>query len=116
MTTYAHMVEVSQDPTRTNSEKLAELFGTKDGVVACDAGQVYIICLEQGKFYQTDTGSYEDDGTLQLIPFDSYDAEVMADFWESLLATDDTPLFFYEGFFMDKDLEKSFLHSFPDED
>jgi hypothetical protein len=111
MTTYAHMVKVSQDPTLSNSKKLSELFGQSTGVVACNAGQTYIICLD-GEFFQADLGSTDDNGIYQLIPFNSYDAEVMADFWESLLATDDTPLFFYEGFFMDEDLEKAFLHSF----
>lgn len=115
MTTYAHMNKVSQDPTLSNSKKLSELFGQSTGVVACNAGQTYIICLD-GEFFDADLGAKDDNGVYQLIPFDDHDEEVMDGFWESLLATDDTPLFFYEGFFMDKDLEKTFLHSFPDED
>lgn len=113
MTTHSHMIKVSQDPALTNSKKLAELFGTNDGVVACNAGQTYIICLG-GEFFEADLGATDDNGVYQLIPFDDYDKEVMDGFWDSLLATDDAPLFFYHGAFTDQELERNFLHSFPE--
>jgi hypothetical protein len=113
MTTHSHMLKVSQDQALTNSQKLTELFGANDGVVACNAGQTYIICLA-GEFFEADLGAKDNSGVYQLIPFNDYDKEVMDGFWDSLLATDDAPLFFYHGAFTDSALEHEFLHSFPE--
>lgn len=139
MTTYTHMIQVSEDVNLTNSQKLHELFkGAKSDpmskwteaeevalpssfpedarVVAFDAhGQILIVKFNDDTYHVVDFGLYDEDNCASVQSFDEFDDSAMAEVWDSYLNTDDTPLAFYEGAFIDADLESSFLKSFPDE-
>lgn len=135
MTTYEEMLKVSQMPGVTMSYKLHVLFkdcnfkvlgavlnsaelaesAPRDlQIVAFTAGQVFIARSSILEYFAIDLGSANDDGKLEAFSFNDSDEESQQEFWASLLDTQDAPMFFYDGFFLDSDLEKSFLASFPD--
>jgi hypothetical protein len=137
MTTYAHMIQVSRDPALTTSQKLHELFKDADSwsrdrafqdfnlseeeldqlssqvpsdavCVAHDGdGQVLTFRYPDGSYHTVDLGD------CFTISFDSLNADELTEYWDSLLSTEDTPLHFYNGGFVDSSLEASFLESFP---
>ena len=139
MATYTHMIQVSKNKGLTNSQKLHELFkGAKSDpmsrwtedqdvalpssfpedarAVAFDAhGQIIIVKFNDDTYHVVDFGSYDQDGCASVQSFDEFDDSSMAEVWDSYLNTDDTPLAFYEGAFVDTDLEASFLKSFPED-
>lgn len=141
MTTYNHMIKVSKDETLTNSQKLHELF--KDAkseslvvnlaeddyleeipsscpedtqLLAHEEGQVFLVRFSDNTYHSIDFGAIEDDGKAQIQAYDDFDQEIMDNFWLSYLDTEDSPMAFYHGGFIDQDLEDSFLASFPDQD
>ena len=129
MTTYQHMIEVSQSDSLTNSQKLHELFRDaksapvakwlyEDSVldVPADAqvlafdgdGDALIVRFSADTYHAIMSGE-------DIVPFDLFNEDEMSEFWDSYLSTDDTPLAFYRGAFIDQDLERAFLASFPED-
>ena len=129
MTTYQHMIEVSQSDSLTNSQKLHELFRDaksapvakwlyEDSVldVPADAqvlafdgdGDALIVRFSDDTYHAIMSGE-------DIVPFDLFNEDEMSEFWDSYLSTDDTPLAFYRGAFIDQDLERAFLASFPED-
>lgn len=77
-------------------------------------GQILIARFNDNTYHLIDSGLWDANDNIIVIPFNDIDQETMDDFWDAHLATDDTPMAFYRGGFIDQDLEHSFLNSFPE--
>ena len=138
--TYAEILKVSQDTTLTPSQKTHELFKNsktrplssyiKDSddldyplspnlnkeavVVEINAGQTYTIRYPDNTYHILDTGTYEEIDGVDYIAVTSLEELGTTDeYFKELLATEDTPLPFYQGGFVDEDLQSFFLNSYP---
>ena len=137
--TYAEILKVSQDTSLTPSQKTHELFKNsrteplssylnkkelshplspnlhKDAVVVqINAGQTYTLRYPDNTYHIFDTGTYEEIDGVDYIAVTSLEENGTTDeYFQELLATDDTPLPFYQGGFVDEDLQSFFLNSYP---
>lgn len=143
MTTYNHMLEVIQTPGLSISQKLHELFkGAKskpldecyddeqarmipavlheknaECVHTDNWGQTLTFRLDDDTYVMVDSGTFNEQGTeFAVFPYDEDEYALDEDgLWDYFMSEDDTPLAFYHGGFIDDDLEKSFLASFPEQ-
>jgi hypothetical protein len=134
MTTYEEMNRISKSASVTMSYKLHVLFSGCNykvldavldvtelassvpldlEVVAFTAGQLFIARSSIMEYFAIDLGSLNSDGKLEAVSFNDMDAESQDEFWLSLLDTEQSPMFFYDGFFLYSGLEQRFLASVP---
>jgi hypothetical protein len=138
--TYAEMLKVSQDTTLTPSQKMHELFknsktrplssyikrdeylgyplspnlNLEAAVVEINAGQTYTLRYPDNTYHILDTGTYEEiDGVDYIAVTSLEELDTTDEYFQELLATEDTPLPFYQGGFVDEDLQSFFLNSYP---
>lgn len=88
-------------------------------VVEVDAdGQILVFRYPDNTYHFLDTGGYvEIEGTtyIQFSSLDNIGVEVTEDYFKNLLDTEDTSMSpFYRGFWVDEDLQKFFLNSYPE--
>ena len=88
-------------------------------IVEVDAdGQVVTFRYPDNTYHWIDAGSYIKIEGITYIPFsslDNVDVEVTEDYFKNLLDTEDTSMSpFYRGFWVDEDLQKFFLNSYPE--
>ena len=141
--TYEEIKKVSQDTTLTPSQKMHSIFKNSKTeplkewidrvsifqdypidpslkidqaeVVEVNAdGQILVFRYPDNTYYFTDAGMYTEIEGVEYIAYDEIN-ESIDSYLEDLLMTNDSPLIFYRGFWIDKDLEASFLNSYPEE-
>ena len=87
-------------------------------IVEIDAdGQVVTFRYPDNTYHWIDAGSYVTIEGTEYIPFMSVNTEeeIIQDYFKNLLDTEDTSMSpFYRGFWVDKDLQKFFLNSYPE--
>lgn len=135
MKTHVEMMKVHKDPSFTTSQKLQMLFADAETKSIQDEiqesiptqyqnlqvvgfsgnGEWYILKDTNNKFYLTNTGNLDDEDNLIVEDVDAdLDESQVYNLWASLLYTsdvDEAPLFFYDGQFIDEDLQDKFLSS-----
>lgn len=138
--THQQMMKVSQDTTLTPSQKYHELFKNsktvplssylnqeleyplspnlhKEAVVVeVNAGQTFTLRYPDNTYHILDTGSYEEiagNSYTSVTSLEDLGNEIVDQYFTELLTTEDTPLPFYQGGFIDEDLQKFFLNSYP---
>jgi len=140
--TYEDAVKVSQDTTLTPSQKLHEIFKNSkteplqmwidkqsifqdhpiDPSVKIDQaevvevnadGQILVFRYPDNTYHFLDAGGYVEIEGVDYIAVDSVDDSI-EQWFQDLLMTDDSPLVFYRGFWVDEDLQKFFLNSYPE--
>ena len=141
--TYSDIVKVSQDTTLTPSQKLHELFKNSKTeslemwidrqsklfkshpidpslkidqaeVVEVNAdGQILVFRYPDNTYHFIDAGMYTEIEGVYHIAYDSVD-DSLEQWFIDLLMTDDSPLVFYRGFWVDEDLQEFFLSSYPE--
>ena len=139
--TYEDILKVSQDPTLTPSQKMHEIFKNSkteplqewidkvsifqdypiDPSVKIDQaevvevnadGQILVFRYPDNTYHYLDAGAYVEVEGVDYIAVDSVDDSI-GSYFQDLLMTDDSPLVFYRGSWIDKDLQKFFLNSYP---
>jgi hypothetical protein len=88
-------------------------------VVEVDAdGQVVTFRYPDNTYHSIDAGSYTKiEGTtyISFSSLDTLDVAVTEDYFKNLLDAEDTSMSpFYRGFWVDEDLQKFFLNSYPE--
>jgi len=139
--TYQEIMKVSQDTTLTPSQKYHELFKNskteplssyldeelshplspnlhKEAVVVeINAGQTFTLRYPDNTYHILDLGTYEVIEGIDYISVTSLEDlgnEIVDQYFTELLTTEDTPLPFYQGGFIDEELQKFFLNSYPE--
>ena len=139
--TYEDILKVSQDPTLTPSQKMHEIFKNSkteplqewidkvsifqdypiDPSVKIDQaevvevnadGQILVFRYPDNTYHFLDAGGYVEIEGVDHIAVDSVDDSI-EQWFQDLLMTDDSPLVFYRGSWIDEDLQKFFLYSYP---
>jgi len=138
--TYEEIKKVSQDTTLTPSQKMHEIFKNSKTqplskwldqgifktypidpslkidqaeVVEVNAdGQTLTFRYPDNTYYFIDAGMYTEIEDVDHIAYDEIN-ESIDSYLEDLLMIDDSPLTFYRGFWVDEDLQKFFLNSYP---
>jgi len=139
--TYEEIKKVSQDTTLTPSQKMHEIFKNSKTeplskwleqsifkthpidpslkidqaeVVEVNAdGQTLVFRYPDNTYYYVDAGMYTKIDDVDHIAYDLIQGN--DSYFEDLLMTDDSPLVFYRGFWVDEDLQKFFINSYPEE-
>ena len=140
--TYEQIKKVSQDPTLTPSQKMHEIFKNSKTeplkvwidtpifqdhpidpslkidqaeVVEVNAdGQIVVFRYPDNTYHYVDAGLYTEIEGVSYIAYDSVDDSIDS-YFEDLLMTNDSPMIFCRGSWIDKDLQKFFLNSYPEE-
>jgi hypothetical protein len=76
-------------------------------------GQILVFRYPDNTYHYIDAGSYVEIEGIDHIAVDSIDDDSIKSYFQDLLVTDDSPLVFYRGFWVDKDLQEFFLNSYP---
>jgi hypothetical protein len=76
-------------------------------------GQILVFRYPDNTYHYIDAGAYVEIEGIDHIAVDSIDDDSIKSYFQDLLVTDDSPLVFYRGFWVDKDLQKFFLNSYP---
>jgi hypothetical protein len=138
--THQEMMKVSQDTTLTPSQKYHELFKNSKTrllssyldrklshplspnlhkeaiVVQINEGQTFTLRYPDNTYHILDLGTYEEIEGIDYIAVTSLEDlgnEIADQYFTELLSTEDTPLPFYHGGFIDEDLQEFFLNSYP---
>jgi len=140
--TYEDILKVSQDPTLTPSQKMHEIFKNSkteplqewidkvsifqnypiDPSVKIDQaevvevnadGQILVFRYPDNTYHYLDAGAYVEVEGVDYIAVDSVDDSI-GSYFQDLLMTDDSPSVFYRGSWIDEDLQKFFLNSYPE--
>jgi hypothetical protein len=140
--TYEEIKKVSQDTTLTPSQKMHEVFKNSKTqplrmwiekqsifqdhpidpslkidqaeVVEVNAdGQILVFRYPDNTYYYVDAGMYTEIDGVDHIAYDLIQED--DSYFQDLLMTDDSPLIFYRGFWVDEDLQNFFLNSYPEE-
>lgn len=140
--TYEHLVLVSQDQNLTPSQKMHEIFKSsktqplstyvnedylgdellhpeltledKEAVSVEGDGQIILFRNSENKYFFIDSGSFTEYEGQDYVDVTSIDDEDNIDkYFSDLLSTDDSLLLFSTGYFVDEDLQKSLLNSYP---
>lgn len=140
--TYEYIKKVSEDTTLTPSQKIHEIFKNSktqplrmwiekqsmfqstpiDPSVKIDQaevvevnadGQILVFRYPDNTYHFLDAGGYVEIEGVDYIAVDSVD-ESTEQWFQDLLMTDDSPLVFCRGFWVDEDLQRFFLNSYPE--
>jgi len=79
-------------------------------------GQILVFRYPDNSYHFVDAGGYVEIEGVDHIAVESLDKnpEGTQAYFDDLLMTDDSPLVFYRGFWVDEDLQKSFENSYPE--
>ena len=138
--TYEQTLKVSKDQSLTPSQKMHEVFKNSKTqplkkwlsqkiftthpidpslkidqaeVVEVNAdGQILTFRYPDNTYYFIDAGMYTEIEGADHISFDSIDEETINSYLEDLLSEE--PLTFARGFWVDEDLQKFFISSYPE--
>ena len=140
--TYEHILKVSKDQTLTPSQKMHEIFKNSkteplrewldrvsvfqdypiDPSLKIDQaevvevngdGQILVFRYPDNTYYFVDGGMYT---TIEGVDHIAYDEihDGIDVYFEDLLVTDDASMIFCRGYWIDDDLQKFFLNSYPE--